>query len=51
MRVKIPALILALDGRPDPHFRWMLSELLRKLDRLEEDRARVDARMDQLALP
>ncbi|MGA8027307.1 MAG: transposase, partial [Bryobacteraceae bacterium] len=50
MRIKIPALILALDGRPDAHFRWMLSELLRKLDRLDEERARVDARIDELAL-
>jgi transposase len=45
LRSKIPALILALDGRPDAHFRWMLSELLRKLDRLEEELARVDAQM------
>jgi hypothetical protein len=32
LRSKMPELILALDGRPDAHFRWMLSELLRKLD-------------------
>jgi len=51
MRVKIPALILALDGRPDAHFRWMLGQLLGKLDRLDEERARVDARMDELAAP
>ena len=51
LRIKIPALILALDGRPDAHFCWMLSEFLGKLDRLEEERARVDARLDELALP
>ncbi len=46
-----PALILALDGRPDEHFRWMLAQLLAKLDRLGEERARVDARLQELALP
>lgn len=51
MRIKIPALILALDGRPDEHFRWMLAQLLAKLDRLGEERARVDARLQELALP
>ncbi len=51
MRVKIPALLLALDGRPDEHFRWMLEQLLSKLDRLDEERACVDARIDGLALP
>lgn len=51
MRVKIPALVLALDGRPDAHFRWMLSQLLAKLERLDEERAHVDARMDEWAAP
>lgn len=51
MRVKIPALILALDGRPDAHFCWMLEQLLAKLDGLNEERARVDARLDSLAVP
>jgi len=51
MRVKIPALVLALDGRPDAHFRWMLAQLLAKLDRLDEERARADARLDELAFP
>jgi len=51
MRVKIPALVLALAGRPDAHFRWTLSELLRNLDRLDEERARVEARLDELAVP
>jgi transposase len=35
LRIKIPKLVLALDGRPDAHFRWMLTELLAKLERLE----------------
>ena len=51
LRIKIPALVLALDGRPDAHFRWMLTELLAKLDRLDAERARVDARIDELAVP
>jgi transposase len=51
LRVKIPALILALDGRPDEHFRWMLQQLLDNLQRLDEERARVDARLDTLAAP
>lgn len=51
MRLKIPALILALDGRPDAQFRWMLVQLLAKLERLEEERAEVDRRMDELAGP
>jgi transposase len=51
LRAKIPQLVLALDGRPDVHFRWMLSELLLKLDRLGEERARIDARLDELSQP
>jgi transposase len=51
MQSKIPALVLALDGRPDEHFRWKLSELLRKLQWLDEERARLDARIDLLAAP
>ncbi len=51
MRVKIPALVLALEGRPDTHFRWILGELLAKLDQLDQQRARVDARIGELALP
>lgn len=51
MRVKIPALILAVDGRPDAHFRWMLSRLLAQLDWLDQERAAVNARLDSLAAP
>lgn len=51
MRVKIPALVLALDGRPDAHFCWMLSQWLAKLDRLDQERAGVEAHIDSLAAP
>jgi len=51
LRSKMPELILALDGRPDAHSRWMLSELLSKLDWLTEELARVDQRMDNVAAP
>jgi transposase len=51
MRVKIPALLQALTGRPDEHFRWKLNELLHKLDGLDQERCRIDARIDQLAAP
>lgn len=45
MRKKVPELILALDGRPDEHFRWMLSGLLSKLERLDGEMAELDARL------
>jgi transposase len=51
LRIRIPALMVALDGRPDTHFRWVLSELLRKLEWLDEERARLDARLEELAVP
>src|SRR5580698_9233892 len=45
LRSKIPNLILALDGRPDEHFRWMLSDLLRKLEWLDAELAHLDSRL------
>jgi transposase len=51
LRIKIPALVLALEGRPDAHFQWMLSQLLAKLNRLEQERALLDARIDTLITP
>ena len=51
LRAKLPELILALDGRPDAHFRWMLAELLSKLDWLTEELARLDRRMSEAAAP
>jgi transposase len=50
LRSKIPNLILALDGRPDAHFQWMLSDLLRKLEWLDAELANLDARLcEQMA--
>jgi transposase len=50
LRKKIPDLILALDGRPDEHFRWMLNGLLRKLERLDAELADLDVRLcEQMA--
>jgi transposase len=37
LRSRLPELILALDGRTDEHFRWMLSRHLRKLDELDAE--------------
>jgi transposase len=41
------ALVLALDGKPDAHFRWMLSRLLRKLEALDAEPAEIDVQLDQ----
>ena len=50
LRGKIPDLILALDGRPDPHFQWMPTDPLRKLEGLDAELARIDARLcEQMA--
>jgi transposase len=45
LRAKIPDLILALDGRPDRHFRWMLERLLDKLEWLDGEVAAIDAEL------
>jgi len=37
--------MLALDGKPDDHFRWLLVELLNKLDWLAEELRRLDAQI------
>ena len=39
LKRKIPELILALEGRPDAHFRWMLSRMLKKLEWLDPELA------------
>ena len=50
LRKKMPDLLLALDGRTDEHFRWLLSRLLRKLDGLDAELGDLDARLnDQMA--
>jgi len=45
LRKKVPDLILALDGRTDAHFRWVLSRLLHKLDTLDVELADVENRL------
>lgn len=42
LRSKVPALILALEGRPDEHFRWMLTGLLNRLESLDDEVKRID---------
>lgn len=51
LRKKATDLILALDGRPDEHFRWMLSRLLVKLERLDSELAEFDARLCEQTQP
>ncbi|MDQ6678169.1 MAG: IS110 family transposase [Acidobacteriota bacterium] len=46
LRNKLPELILALDGRTDDHFRWMLSRLLEKLDGLDAELAGLDRKTE-----
>jgi transposase len=46
LRHKLPELVLALDGRTDAHFRWMLSALLRKLDGLDAELAGLDRELE-----
>jgi len=46
LRTKIPELILALDGRTDEHFQWMLARLLRKLEGLDAEVSDLDARLE-----
>jgi transposase len=45
LRKKIPDLILALDGRPDEHFRWTLKRLLNKLRSQDAELVEIDARL------
>ena len=45
-RNKLPELILALDGRTDAHFRWMLARLLHKLDGLDSELAELDRKTE-----
>jgi transposase len=45
LRCKMPELILALDGRTDEHFRWMLTRHLRKLDELDAEVAALDQKI------
>jgi transposase len=50
LKQKTPDLMLALDGRTDPHFRWVLTGLLHKLEWLDTELASLDARLcEQMA--
>jgi transposase len=51
LKAKAPDLILALDGRPDAHFRWLLSRLLKKPDWLDGELAGIDARLCEQTTP
>ncbi len=46
LRAKMPQLILALDGRTDDHFRWMLGHLVHKLDGLDAELADMDQKTE-----
>ena len=48
LRVKIPQLQVALEGRVREHHRFLLRSLLRQLQFLEAEIASLDARLDQL---
>ena len=48
LRVKIPQLQAALEGRVREHHRFLLRSLLRQLQFLEAEIASLDARLDQL---
>jgi transposase len=45
LRQKMPELLLALEGRADEHFRWVLGNLLHKLEGLDGELADVDTRL------
>jgi hypothetical protein len=51
LKGKTPDLILALDGRPDAHFRWLFSRLLKKPDWLGGEPAGIDARLREQITP
>jgi transposase len=51
LKEKTPDLILALDGRTDVHFRWILSRFLIKLDWLDAELAGIDARLCEQMAP
>lgn len=46
LREKLPELVLALEGRTDEHFRWMLTQLLTRLDELDRALASLDQRLN-----
>ena len=46
LREKLPELALALNGRTDEHFRWMLTQLLTRLDELDRSLASINQRLN-----
>ncbi len=51
LRDKHDALVQALEGRTKPHHRFLLTELLRQIDNLEEAIARFDAEIEAYCRP
>ena len=46
LREKLPELVLALEGRTNEHFCWMLTQLLGRLDELDRSLASIDQRLN-----
>jgi transposase len=51
LRVKIPALREAFTGHFDDHHRFLLSQMLARIDGLDADIARLDAQIEELIAP
>jgi transposase len=51
LRKKLPELVLALDGRLQPHHRLLLQMQLRRLDQFDADVAQLDAWIDERLQP
>lgn len=51
LRVKIPELMLAFEGRYSEHFRWLLAELLSELEWLDGKVAELDSRIGAAMQP
>jgi transposase len=47
LRQRMPELLVALEGRADEHFRWVLGKLLRRLEELDAELADVDTRLNR----
>ena len=51
LRQKLAELESALHGRPDEHFRWLLQQLLKRLESLEGELAELDRRLSEQMQP
>ena len=51
LRQKLAELENALHGRPDDHFRWLLQQLLKRLESLEGELAELDRRLYEQMQP